>query len=238
MVVATDAPLLPHQLRRVARRAALGIGRMGGVAGAGSVAFSPDGRLAAVADRDLKLIELASGTVVRSFASGAGSVYGLTFTPDGQRLISAHDDGTALVWDVSLKAPPGLDRARAWDELASDDAAAARRAMASLVAHPGIAVELFGEKLKPIPKPAGRRTTAALKNVRVRSLKPSIRCEAVSRTAMMSETVTRSCVGANVSARIFSVPIGTGCWVAVMVNRTFAWRGGCGAIPPARSRAP
>jgi L-aminopeptidase/D-esterase-like protein len=35
-VVATNAPLLPHQLRRVARRAALGIGRMGGIAGAGS----------------------------------------------------------------------------------------------------------------------------------------------------------------------------------------------------------
>ncbi len=36
VVIATDAPLLPHQLRRVARRAALGIGRMGGIAGAGS----------------------------------------------------------------------------------------------------------------------------------------------------------------------------------------------------------
>ena len=36
VVIGTDAPLLPHQLRRVARRAALGVGRMGGVAGAGS----------------------------------------------------------------------------------------------------------------------------------------------------------------------------------------------------------
>ena len=36
VIIATDAPLLPHQLRRVARRAALGIGRMGGVAGSGS----------------------------------------------------------------------------------------------------------------------------------------------------------------------------------------------------------
>jgi D-aminopeptidase len=36
VVVGTDAPLLPHQLRRVARRAALGIGRMGGIAGSGS----------------------------------------------------------------------------------------------------------------------------------------------------------------------------------------------------------
>ena len=36
VVLATDAPLLPHQLRRIARRAALGVGRMGGIAGAGS----------------------------------------------------------------------------------------------------------------------------------------------------------------------------------------------------------
>ncbi len=35
-IIATDAPLLPHQLRRVAKRAALGVGRMGGTAGAGS----------------------------------------------------------------------------------------------------------------------------------------------------------------------------------------------------------
>jgi L-aminopeptidase/D-esterase-like protein len=44
VVVATDAPLLPHQLKRVARRAVLGVGRMGGVAANSSgdifVAFS------------------------------------------------------------------------------------------------------------------------------------------------------------------------------------------------------
>jgi D-aminopeptidase len=44
VVVATDAPLLPHQLKRVARRAALGLGRNGSIAGNGSgdifVAFS------------------------------------------------------------------------------------------------------------------------------------------------------------------------------------------------------
>ena len=44
IVVATDAPLLPHQLKRLAKRAALGIGRMGGTASNGSgdifVAFS------------------------------------------------------------------------------------------------------------------------------------------------------------------------------------------------------
>ena len=44
VVVATDAPLLPHQLKRVATRAALGIGRNGGMASNGSgdifIAFS------------------------------------------------------------------------------------------------------------------------------------------------------------------------------------------------------
>ena len=36
IVVATDAPLLPHQLKRLARRASLGLGRMGSFAGNGS----------------------------------------------------------------------------------------------------------------------------------------------------------------------------------------------------------
>lgn len=44
IVVGTDAPLLPHQLKRIARRAALGLARVGGTAGNGSgdifIAFS------------------------------------------------------------------------------------------------------------------------------------------------------------------------------------------------------
>jgi L-aminopeptidase/D-esterase-like protein len=36
VVIATDAPLLPHQLKRLARRASLGLGRMGSVSGDGS----------------------------------------------------------------------------------------------------------------------------------------------------------------------------------------------------------
>jgi D-aminopeptidase len=44
IVIATDAPLLPHQLKRLARRAALGLARTGSVAGNGSgdlfIAFS------------------------------------------------------------------------------------------------------------------------------------------------------------------------------------------------------
>lgn len=44
VVVATDAPLLPHQLKRVAKRPSLGLGRLGAISGDGSgdifVAFS------------------------------------------------------------------------------------------------------------------------------------------------------------------------------------------------------
>jgi D-aminopeptidase len=48
IVVATDAPLLPHQCRRLAQRAALGLARVGSVAGDGSgdlfLAFSTGNR--------------------------------------------------------------------------------------------------------------------------------------------------------------------------------------------------
>ncbi len=51
IVVATDAPLLPHQLKRIAKRAGMGLARMGSYAGNGSgdlfVAFSTANRDAA-----------------------------------------------------------------------------------------------------------------------------------------------------------------------------------------------
>jgi D-aminopeptidase len=63
VVVATDAPLLPHQLQRIARRPALGLGRMGSYAGNGSgdifVAFSTANAEA-----------LAGGPLVRSASLG------------------------------------------------------------------------------------------------------------------------------------------------------------------------
>jgi D-aminopeptidase len=59
VVVATDAPLLPHQLERLARRAGLGIGRMGGIAGNGSgdifIAFSTANPNAAASEKEVTL---------------------------------------------------------------------------------------------------------------------------------------------------------------------------------------
>ncbi len=57
VVVATDAPLLPHQLERIARRPALGLGRLGSIAHNGSgdifVAFSTADASLGASDRVL-----------------------------------------------------------------------------------------------------------------------------------------------------------------------------------------
>lgn len=58
VVVATDAPLLPTQLKRIAARSAMGISRTGGIAGNGSgdifLAFSTANAAAASADHGLQ----------------------------------------------------------------------------------------------------------------------------------------------------------------------------------------
>jgi L-aminopeptidase/D-esterase-like protein len=62
IVVATDAPLLPHQLKRLVKRAALGVGRMGGIGGDSSgdifIAFSTANRGAAVADSGVRTLTM------------------------------------------------------------------------------------------------------------------------------------------------------------------------------------
>jgi len=59
IVVATDAPLLPHQTKRLARRASLGLARNGSVSGNGSgdifIAFSTANPGASAADRTVTL---------------------------------------------------------------------------------------------------------------------------------------------------------------------------------------
>jgi L-aminopeptidase/D-esterase-like protein len=61
IVVATDAPLLPHQLKRLARRASLGLARTGSVSGNGSgdlfIAFSTANPHAADATPPIRTIE-------------------------------------------------------------------------------------------------------------------------------------------------------------------------------------
>ena len=59
VVVATDAPLLPHQLKRLARRVSLGLGRDGSISGNGSgdifISFSTANPGAAATDHEVEL---------------------------------------------------------------------------------------------------------------------------------------------------------------------------------------
>ena len=65
VVVATDAPLLPHQLKRIARRVTLGLGRLGSISGNGSgdifIAFSTANPNAGLAARSSNVQMLANG---------------------------------------------------------------------------------------------------------------------------------------------------------------------------------
>jgi len=85
IVVATDAPLLPHQLKRIARRASLGVARTGGIAGNGSgdifVAFSTANPGAAAA-RPTTGITLLSNSQI-------SSLFGATVEATEEAIINA-----------------------------------------------------------------------------------------------------------------------------------------------------
>ncbi len=73
VVVATDAPLVAHQLKRLARRVSLGLGRNGSVSGNGSgdifIAFSTANPGAGAADHVVDLKMLPNGKIEPVFAA-------------------------------------------------------------------------------------------------------------------------------------------------------------------------
>jgi D-aminopeptidase len=77
IVIATDAPLLPHQLDRVARRAGMGLARMGSYAGNGSgdifVAFSTANPQAMGDERLLPVEFLENGRLDALFEATVGA---------------------------------------------------------------------------------------------------------------------------------------------------------------------
>lgn len=73
IIVATDAPLLPHQLERIARRATMGLARTGATSGNGSgdifLAFSTDNAGVAAAPREIHVNMLSNARISALFSA-------------------------------------------------------------------------------------------------------------------------------------------------------------------------
>jgi D-aminopeptidase len=78
IVVATDAPLLPHQMKRVARRAGLGLARVGATSSNYSgdifIAFSTANAKTAAADQEASVTMLANQSLDPIFSAAVGAV--------------------------------------------------------------------------------------------------------------------------------------------------------------------
>jgi len=77
--------------------------RGGQAGGIRSVAFSPDGSLLALGNRDstIKLWRVSDGKLVRTLEGHTGWVLSVSFSPDGRLLASGSFDGTIKLWRVS-----------------------------------------------------------------------------------------------------------------------------------------
>lgn len=65
-----------------------------------AVAFSPDGKLAASGAEDIVLWDAATQKRLVRLKYSA-QVWSVAFSPDGRWLVSTHDDGSVLVWDLA-----------------------------------------------------------------------------------------------------------------------------------------
>jgi RNA polymerase sigma factor (sigma-70 family) len=129
--------------------------------GAGTVTFSPDGRLLAQAAVDHVVVvwDVATGKSLARFQGHRGPIFSVAFSPDGRRLVSGSADTTALIWDIaglSARAGPppralGAAAAQAhWNNL-SAQAPMAADAMNALVTSPAEAVSLCKAHLQAVP---------------------------------------------------------------------------------------
>jgi D-aminopeptidase len=124
IVVATDAPLLPHQAKRLARRAALGLARTGSVAGNGSgdlfIAFSTANSHAGDAEGLVSLSMLPNDRMGALFEATVGAteeaivnalVAGRTMTGrGGHRVMGLPLDRVRTILDKHGLTTPGAAR--------------------------------------------------------------------------------------------------------------------------------
>jgi WD40 repeat protein len=79
--------------------------QFGHVGLAGQLAFSPDGKLLAVATQSTKLVKVwnvETGAEIHSWEDTPMDA--VAFSPDGRLLVTGHEDGAMTLWDLAKKA--------------------------------------------------------------------------------------------------------------------------------------
>ncbi len=137
-----------------------------------SMTASPDGRWLAVGNNQgrVYLHELASGKQ-QALQGHIGAVGSLAFAPDSSRLVSASEDGTALVWDLKALAakerrtPKAISLDECWDALVGSDAVKAARARAAFEDRLDEAVAFLEKKAEPARPVDPERLTRLLRDL-------------------------------------------------------------------------
>jgi WD40 repeat protein len=123
-----------------------------------TAALSPDGRWLAHGGKDIVLYDVLTGTAIHTFSVRSFGRTGMAFSPDCKKLAVAQDSAV-LIWDVD-KITSAYQRKQLdldpkqlphlWQTLASPDAAAAWRAMTTLVQAAPQAVPFLKENVAPV----------------------------------------------------------------------------------------
>jgi WD40 repeat protein len=128
------------------------------ISGRGAVVpatFSPDGRVFAVQGfGGIVLYETASGQPRSRLRGHLQDVTALAFTPNGKTLVSASQDSTVLVWDVTGLRTGGKLSGSAedlWAALADADPERAGRAVWSMADRPAESLAVLRKHVKAVP---------------------------------------------------------------------------------------
>jgi WD40 repeat protein len=141
-----------------------------------TLAFSADGKTVFVGtdEGDIYLWDRAAAQPRARLRGHMGWVTTLAVHPGGRLLASGGTDTSVLLWDLIPPGAAGQDQgvvltatefATQWAHLVGDDAVRAYRALCRLVHAPGPAVELLGERLRPVSPPDSTHLARLIANL-------------------------------------------------------------------------